>query len=376
MVSRGARHLILLSRSGAETCPERRSFVDSLEAQGVTVAAPPCDVSCRDTLQSVIRECLEVRGMPPIKGCVQGSMVLKDKLLSDMSLEQWHAAIRPKVDGSWNLHHVLSGPGPGLDFFILLSSATGVIGLPEQSNYAAGTAFQDSLARYRVMQGSHAVSLDLPPVADVGFVAERPEILESLRNQGLDVLPLDEFLAILDYYCCSPPERRELTVADCNVVFGLALPRELEAEGIITKPRCHKDPLFRYLIQAGNSTNNKQGIINNSNKQEPRNCVTLAAAASSKDAHKMVLDALVSKLARILGVEPGPEALDPARPLHALGIDSLVSVELRSWLARELGVQMTVLEMAGKASVRQLAEAAVARSQYTPKFGTSEENTQ
>ncbi|KAK8109339.1 Type I Iterative Polyketide synthase (PKS) [Apiospora sp. TS-2023a] len=372
MVSRGARHLILLSRSGAETNPGRRSFVQTLEAQGVTVAAPPCDVSFRDTLQGVIRECLEVRGMLPIKGCVQGSMVLKlthddaqDKLLSDMSLEEWHAAIKPKVDGSWNLHHVL---GPGLDFFILLSSATGVIGLPEQSNYAAGTAFQDSLARYRVMQGSPAISLDLPSVADVGFVAERPEILESLRNQGLDVLPLDEFLAVLDYYCGIPAERRKLTVADCNVVFGLALPRELEAEGITMPPLCHKDPLFRHLLQAGHSTNNSQLLANiNNNKQEPRHCVALAACSSAKDAHKMVLDALVGKLARILGVEPA-DALDPARPLHALGIDSLVSVELRSWLARELGVQTTVLEMAGKASVRQLAEAAMARSQYTPKF--------
>ncbi|KAK7908923.1 polyketide synthase [Apiospora marii] len=359
MVSRGARHLILLSRSGAETDPQRRSFVQSLQAQGVTIAAPACDVSCRDTLQGVIRECLEVKGMPPIKGCVQGSMVLKDNMFSEMSLEEWHAAVKPKVDGSWNLHHVL---GPALDFFVLLSSATGVIGLREQSNYAAGTAFQDGLARYRANQGSHAVSLDLPPVADVGFVAERPELLESLRRQGLDLLPLEDLLAVLDYYC-SPAERTNLTVSDCNVVLGLALPRELEAEGIVA-PRYHQDPLFRHLLQAGSSTTKTQLV---GNKQEPRHRAVLTAAASLEEAHEIVLDALVRKLARILSVEA--EALDPSRPLHSLGIDSLVSVELRSWLARELGVQMTVLEMTGKASVRQLAESAVARSQYTPKFG-------
>lgn len=278
-----------------------------------------------------------------------------------MSLEEWHAATKPKVDGSWNLHHVL---GPALDFFVLLSSATGVIGLPEQSNYAAGTAFQDSLARYRLRQGAQAVSLDLPPVAEVGFVAERPELLESLHRQGLDLLPLDDLLAVLDYYC-RPAGRTDLQVSDGNVVLGLALPRELEAEGIRT-PRCHRDPLFRHLLQTESSVTTKHRRLF-SEKQEPSQGVVLAAAASAQEAHKIVLDALIRKLARILSVEP--EALDPARPLHALGIDSLVSVELRSWLARELGVQMTVLEMAAKASVRQLAESAVARSQYTPTFG-------
>ncbi|KAK7937173.1 uncharacterized protein PG986_014041 [Apiospora aurea] len=356
MVSRGARYLILLSRSGAEAHPESQSFVQSLEAQGMTVAAPPCDVACNETLKSVIRECLEVRGMPPIKGCVQGSMVLKDNLFLDMSLEEWQAAIKPKVDGSWNLHHVL---GP-LDFFVLLSSATGIIGHQEQSNYAAGNTFQDALARYRVLQGSHAVSLDLPAVADVGFVAERPEILGSLRSQGLDVLPLAELLAVLDH-CCDPLQRC-LQAADCNVALRLALPQELEAEGIAT-PRCHKDPLFSHLTQLESSAimTKTQQV-----KQESRHCVLLASAASAKEAHRIALHAILLKLARILSVEP--EALDPSKPLHALGIDSLVSVELRSWLAKELGVQMTVLEMTSKASVRHLAETAVARSQYKPRF--------
>ncbi|KAK8091418.1 polyketide synthase [Apiospora hydei] len=343
MVSRGARYLILLSRSGAEGHPESQSFVQSLEAQGVTVAAPPCDVSCHETLKSVIR-------------CVQGSMVLKDNLFLDMSLEEWQAAIRPKVDGSWNLHHIL---GP-LDFFVLLSSATGIIGHQEQSNYAAGNTFQDALARYRVSQGSHAVSLDLPAVADVGFVAERPEILGSLRSQGLDILPLAELLAVLDHYC--DPSQRGLQAADCNVALRLALPQELEAEGIAT-PRCHKDPLFSHLTQLESTviTTKTQQV-----KQESRHCVLLASAASAKEAHKIALDAVLLKLARILSVEP--EALDPSKPLHALGIDSLVSVELRSWLAKELGVQLTVLEMTSKSSVRHLAETAVARSQYTPNF--------
>ena len=49
--------------------------LDELKAQGVNVAAPHCDVTSEHSLKSVLEEC---RGtMPAVKGCIQGSMVLK-----------------------------------------------------------------------------------------------------------------------------------------------------------------------------------------------------------------------------------------------------------------------------------------------------------
>jgi len=98
-----------------------------------------------------------------------------------MSLDEWNEAVRSKVNASWNLHNSL---GPDLDFFILLSSTMGVAGNPEQSNYAAGSTFQDALARHLASQGIHAVSLDLPVILGVGFVAEKPELLNYMRSIG------------------------------------------------------------------------------------------------------------------------------------------------------------------------------------------------
>jgi len=74
MVSREARNLILLSRSTTYN-QETEVFLQELRDQGVKVATPPCDVSDSQRLTDVLEECS--RSMPPIKGCIQGSMVLQ-----------------------------------------------------------------------------------------------------------------------------------------------------------------------------------------------------------------------------------------------------------------------------------------------------------
>lgn len=74
MASRGAKHLILLSRSTAYN-EETRIFLQELKDRGVNVATPPCDVSDTRRLKEVLESCSG--SMPPIKGCIQGSMVLQ-----------------------------------------------------------------------------------------------------------------------------------------------------------------------------------------------------------------------------------------------------------------------------------------------------------
>lgn len=73
-VARGAKNLILLSRSGAVK-PSAKAFLEELAPLCHNVAAPACDVADKQALEKCIAECLAY--MPKIKGCIQGSMVLK-----------------------------------------------------------------------------------------------------------------------------------------------------------------------------------------------------------------------------------------------------------------------------------------------------------
>lgn len=74
MVSQGAKHLILLSRAGTAR-PEAQVLVHELRQQGAVIEAPVCDVTDSAALGAVLE--LARKKMPPIKGCIQGSMVLK-----------------------------------------------------------------------------------------------------------------------------------------------------------------------------------------------------------------------------------------------------------------------------------------------------------
>jgi hypothetical protein len=82
MVSRGARHLILLSRSGSNTTAAQ-DLVAELKSQGVSVATPRVDISDLSALQQILSGL--AKAMPPIRGCIQATVALRVRLLGILS---------------------------------------------------------------------------------------------------------------------------------------------------------------------------------------------------------------------------------------------------------------------------------------------------
>ncbi|QKX64797.1 uncharacterized protein TRUGW13939_11973 [Talaromyces rugulosus] len=102
MVSRGARNMVLLGRSGA-TSTKALELLAKLRAQhpDIRIETPRCNVVDMGTLQHVLQNV--TRFMPPIRGCVQAAMVLRDIMSSDMPYEDWHTSLDYKLRGSRNL---------------------------------------------------------------------------------------------------------------------------------------------------------------------------------------------------------------------------------------------------------------------------------
>ncbi|KAF2144356.1 uncharacterized protein K452DRAFT_222743, partial [Aplosporella prunicola CBS 121167] len=168
MVEQGARHLVYLSRSGGES-DDDQAFIRELEVQGCSVQTFKGSVASAKGVTSMVRSVAK-----PIAGVMHLSMVLKDRSLLKLSHEDWTAAIKPKVDGAWNIHNAL-GDTP-LDFFILFSSLSCVVGQVGPANYAAANAFLTAFTQYR-----H--SLDIGVMEDVGYVCEIPaEVVIGLRS--------------------------------------------------------------------------------------------------------------------------------------------------------------------------------------------------
>ncbi|MCJ1283861.1 hypothetical protein MMC26_003192 [Xylographa opegraphella] len=349
MVNRKAKHLILLSRKSIHS-DIVMDFLAELRSKGVVVATPCCDVTDKAQLASTISECNKT--MPPIKGCVQASLVLKDSLFESMSLADFHAATRPKVTGSWNLHAQLPRD---LDFFILLSSTVGIVGGPGQANYAAGNTYQDALARHRVTLGQKAVAIDLGMVLGAGYVAERAHVRTRLRAQGYVGIREAEFLALMDRYC--DPALPVLTPARCQLITGLQPPAP-HAPPLAWTSR----PLFRHLLRMRQSAFHSAAATATAGDALAAQdlAALLAAADSLPDAGGIVAGALAARLASALAV---PRAdIDPAKAVHSFGVDSLMAVELRNWFAKEVKANVAVWEVLGNGSLATLGALAAGRS--------------
>lgn len=269
-----------------------------------------------------------------------------------MTLDEWNDAVRPKANASWNLHDVLGGK---LDFFIMLSSTVGITGGPEQANYAAGNTFQDALARHLAGQGGHAVSLDLPIIRGVGYVEERPELLDHLRTMGWAFMEENEFHATLDYHC--RPVDGAVSLVRSQVLPRFWLPQQTASAGH-ELPAWRLDPLFSHLAVSSSTMATNSGAADT--KKAANYVALLSAAKSQEDAEKVVLEALLIKLSRVLSVDVSN--LDAGKPLHAYGVDSLVAVELRSWIAKELKADVSVFDMTNASSISQVAATVVEKS--------------
>lgn len=83
MVDRGACNLVILSRSGVQK-EEARNLVKELTAEGARIAAYACDIGDSHRLRLVLEEVS--RDLPPIRGVIQGAMVIRVCVILSYSL--------------------------------------------------------------------------------------------------------------------------------------------------------------------------------------------------------------------------------------------------------------------------------------------------
>lgn len=336
MASRGARNLIFLSSSGRIT-PAVTTMREALEADGCSVHIFTCDVSDKEQLRLVLEQC---KTLPPIRGVVQGAMKLKDVMLENMTYEEFQLAIRPKIQGSWNLHELLP---KDLDHFIMLSSATGVLGNRAQANYAAGNTFQDALAHFRRQQGQAATTIDVGAVLDVGYVADHADRLAMTKYLGsmMKVLREEELLTLIEYGMNASLQ------SPAQLVTGMTPLDKHRARGVPMLSYMNF-PLFTQLRRL----NTQQDGAGTGGSDGPDVEARLRAARTLDEAAQIVVEAVVDKLSSLLSI--AIEDVDPTRTISANGVDSLVALELRTFMARKVKADVPVLEIMGSLSLAQL----------------------
>lgn len=254
-----------------------------------------------------------------------------------MKLEDFHKALKPKYDGTRNVANSLADVN--LDFFIILSSVVGLIGMRGQSNYSAGNVYQDMFVQSQVSRGmKNFVSLNLPLVKE--DKAKIQEVAGFVVRQGCQVVSIEAILPLVDYAMSRAGKD------GCNQI-GLGL----NAESMITRTENNVriTPLLEHIY-----AQHKQEASGNVQKNAGISLEkSIAQASTVTDAEQLILFALRDKVSSLIAVDS--EELNLDVPVTDLGLDSLIAIELKNWVTRTLQATIQTSDIMDSPSLKAFA---------------------
>jgi acyl carrier protein len=311
LAEKGAGRLILMGRRKPDA--EALSLIRKIEESGCRVDLVEGDVSSLSDLRPVFGG---IEAGYPLKGIFHCAGTLSDGVLAQQTWERFAAVMKAKVTGAWNLH--LLSAGLPLDLFVLFSSAVSVIGSPGQTNHAAACAFEDGLARFRTRRGLPGASIAWGPWTSVGAAAGR-EILSRWEGQGIFPISPEKGLQALEKILSGTGSG--VTVLNAAWPEFKRFRREWAGSGFFSELG---DP----------SPSDAPPAPGESGKLLSR-----VKGAAGPERAKLVRRFVDAAIRRVLELDAA-FAIDPKQGLSDLGMDSLLSVELKNRLQRETGLSL------------------------------------
>lgn len=328
LVAQGARHLVLLSRRGPSA--DLEAFLSSLTQGGATVRVEAVDGADATALAQVLIR-LQAQ-VPPLKGIFHAAGVLADGFLIHQTPETYRAVMGPKLEAAWHLHHLTQTLNLDLDWFVLFSSITSLLGSPGQANYGAANAGLDALAQWRRQQGLPALSISWGPWQGPGMVRNQQQSQEAWQQRGLALMPAAAGLMWLGTLLSGPDSPPHLGIASLD---WARLQRYL--------PRV--PPVFSQLVPVDSP------VQEAGDPDQPPLRQRLLALPEA-DRRAALEQYLQTQLAVVMGRQD-PPPLD--RSLLDLGLDSLMTMDLLALCKQDLHLLLYPREVMAHPTLEDLA---------------------
>jgi NAD(P)-dependent dehydrogenase (short-subunit alcohol dehydrogenase family) len=336
MVERGARRLILVGRTPLPPRQQWRSLpaehptkpkvdaVRGLERLGASVHIATFDVADAGAIKAFLEE-FHAEGWPLVRGVIHAAGMVDDQLMLRIDEQSFERVIRPKVTGALALHDATVDLD--LDFFTLFSSLSSVLGQFGQTHYAAGNAFMDHLAHWRRSQGLSATTINWGPWAEVGLFAQLDATDKTGRSGVFPMLP-EQALQAMERIHSLAPAQAVVVSADWG--------------------RMPPSPLLSELASADDFANRSD-----EDEQAAATMLLDLLLADPIERVRRLEEYLTILAARVLRLDPAK--LDPKEPLTSFGMDSIMVVELKHHIEKNLNLSLPIVELF-TGSVVKLAE--------------------
>ena len=313
VTSHGVQDLVLMSKRGMQA-PGAEALVEGLAKLGAKITIVAGDVAVPDSLRSVMQMFTAER---PLLGVIHAAGVVDSGTLLSLTPQKCASTFAPKVDGLWNLHQLTKDKD--LNFFVMFSSISGVMGLPGLGNYAAANSFVDVLAYLRRAQGLPATSLAYGTWDGDGMATTLVSTTRSHLSQlGLDLIAPEVGLDLLEQ---AVHQGGALSIA--AVLDVERLKAYYESQGGVP-------PFLRSMLGQRRVTEPVDKTVN------LRDFLVDAAPEQHASIVLRMVQATVAKALEYTEIDD----MDTSRPLHDFGIDSLTAVLMRNNLATLTGIAL------------------------------------
>lgn len=336
LAAQGARHLVLLSLHGVDT-PQKQAAVAQLEAMGAQILVPAVDVSDETALAAVLAglsdQFLPLHGVIHAAGVESGTSPIKE--LGAGTLEQ---TLRPKVRGTWNLHQLTLDWK--LDFFVTFSSIDAVWGSTQEAHYGAAHEFLNLFTQYRRAQGLPILTVNWSAIEGSGVMLRAGEqVMQWLSQIGVESLNFSQLTAALELLLGGETGQRVVVSADWQ---------QLDALYQAGRPR----RLFEQLV--GQIKEVSEGQTATGARPVSRQFDELLRA-TPEDREALLAAYLQRSVAKVLGLQAEDQLPAIDQNLLEMGMDSLMMMQIVTWLKKELQLVIPVREFFERPSIDNLA---------------------
>jgi NAD(P)-dependent dehydrogenase (short-subunit alcohol dehydrogenase family)/acyl carrier protein len=345
LADHGARHIVLASRSGSVSAAAQ-SLAETLQLRSVSIERVDCDVTDKSAVAALLRRLRKAR---PIAGIAHTAMVLDDGLIKSLTPDRIEKVLAPKVAGARNLD--LLTRKDSLDYFILFSSAAALFGNPGQASYVAADGYLDGLVRQRRAAGLKGLAVAWGAITDVGILARNNATAASLARHtgGIQFTAHDALNLLAQVLAHESYQESSPNIALAAINWNLAK----DVLPIMNSPAY--DLIRRDIEVRGDAS---------------AGGVDLRTAVQNLDdaaARKAVAEYLVKEVGAIFRMSP--DDINPKKPLTDLGMDSLMGLELRMAVERQIGVDIMKVSMSDGTTIYDVADHIARRL----REGTSDE---